>query len=305
MSAFELMLSSDEQKASKYISAALRAYKLWGKEQFYEMVLPGKNVLMFYIARTTIVENFFSFLMFDWFDAETKRDLYYCLVLKAEQFERVTQVGLFDKILQIIDDPKEGIYKAVCLRIIYQYLFELEKERRATEPVISSFMERAFEVHNPEYREKLLQVLFVFWSSSRNTSGSAAFESLKTRILSHVQTPEIVQFFQLAFLLRNKQSVKFLKEFEEYIEDVKKTFGDYFQIVVKAPVRLLWKITQRQIMLTTGDFIFRKCPYVNVKSSIMETFKDVQDFKVFNVAPMETKEVQELVRIALIIDRFH
>lgn len=296
MSAFEMILNSDEQKASKYISAALKAYKLWGKEQFYEAVIPGKNVLMFYIARTTIVENFFSFLMFDWFDAEAKRDMHYCLVLKADQYEKITEVKLFDKILSILDDPNEGIYKDVCLRIIFQYLIELEKERKASETVIGSFIEKVYDLKNPDYREQLLQVLFVFWCSSRSPRNDEAFENLTSKILSHIKTQEIVNFFLLAILLKKKQSVKFLMEFEEYIDDACKAFGDYSQTILKAPVRLLWKITQRQVMLTTGDFIVRKCPYVNVKSSIMETFNEVKDFRLFNISPFEEKSLQDLVR---------
>lgn len=295
---FEEILSSKKDKSSKYISLVLSFYNLWDDEDFLAKENQQKNTMMAYVVQSRNIKSLLSFLVPDWFDHETTRARFYSLALKSRQFKQETNKNLLERLYELIDDNESKIFQEIILRIIYQYFYELDEEREISavfsesEDILN--IRKVFKIKSQEHKEKILQVLAVFWTST--VDSKIEYNKFKDKTLKALQSDEQKAFFNLAFMLKEKQIIKFQKEFEDYIKKSQKIYGEYFKIILKPLVRLLFKITSRQKMFKTGNFIFQKYPYIEVNSTIMKSFYDVQDFKVFNIYPFKSRKLADLVR---------
>lgn len=279
----------------------------YNDEEYLQEENPHGQIPMHYVIRSKKIENFFTFMMFDWFNPDPNQNKSYCLVLKSRQYYNEKKQHLLDKIYETIDDEGAKFYKSVCLLMIYQFMHELdqaEEERNKeklnhedqTEEAFSkldSFVtKRVFEIKDPVYREKILQILVVFLTPENISE----LEEFKQKTLKKVRpNMELNKYFELAFMLKERKNIKFEKQFEEYIKLMAKIYGDYHETELKPHVRLLFKITERQKMHKTSEFIFQKCPYIEINSTIMTSFYEVQDFNVFNIVPFRTRYVYDLV----------
>lgn len=313
LSVFEQILSSDEANAAKYISSTIKHYKLWNNQNFLKRKSSQGKTMMQYVATTKAIENLFSFLMFDWFDHEPSKDITYSLVLKSKQFSFATseagqELSLLEKLFDIIDDEIEKIYHDVCLRIIYQFLHEyFESNEGKFYPLVfrSSFgefssVQKVFNIKNQEYREKILQILVVFWNKNEDEKHA------ESKIMANLKSSdeEVANFFKLAFNLKDKENIKFVTNFEIFLNNSKKKYGDYSRVAIKPVVRLFYKIAEREGMNKTLEFIFEKFPYIEINSTILESFHDVQDFKTFNVYPIGSRSLSALVKDSYVVVKF-
>lgn len=288
-SVFDDILTSSDAKAAKYISAIMKHFSLYKDENFLRSlkVTPKKTI------------NLLSFLQYDWNNPKLHKNETYCLVIKSKQMSSQTGKTLLQNLFAIIDDENEKLFHDVCLRIIYQYLYEYDSGEESDMELFEHITEfgcidDVFQMNNQEYREKILQILVVFWKKTYNNINE--FEMYEAKVLETTKASDglLVEFFKLAFLLKNNKSVRFIKEFELYIEKSKNKFGDYFKTGLRHEVRLLFKITEREGMHKTSEFIFEKCPNIEVNSTIMENFNDEQEFKVFNIFPFEEPKLNKL-----------
>ena len=126
-SQFENLLLSKEKKAGKYISLILEHFELGHDELFLkEAKKHGKNYMNL-VAETETVEILFSFLMFDWFQPETKSEKSYCLVLKNEQYFKATSDHLITRLMKIVESATtKSFLKEIGVKIIYQIINEID-----------------------------------------------------------------------------------------------------------------------------------------------------------------------------------
>lgn len=283
---FETILGSDISKNAKYISLILMFHKLFSDEDFYGKVNSQKKTLMFYVLESKNKANFLSYLMPDWFNPISRNDQTYALVTKSKQLEGKK---LLEELYKIIDAAEKN-YQDASLRIVYQFLHELELfEADNVEPSkqpdfeAELCIEKAFEINHQESKVKVLQILMVYSTGNKFENADRFSEEDKT-------------FFELANFLKKKQSMRFQGEFQKFIEVAQKTHGSYYKVAIKPQVWLLSKIAKRQKMLRTVELLFHNCPFIDIGSTIMTSFYDVQDFKAFIIYPFRNKMMKKLVK---------
>lgn len=296
---FEHILSSNESKAAKFISVTLAKYKLWEDAIFCGAANNDEQNFLHFVSKSNRVENLFSFLMFDWFDHDSSLRRSYGLVFKSRLFGTdFNGRSMLEVLYEIIDNENLKIYQLVCLRIIYQFWYEVDQEEQRSEDSNdlneSLFIEQCLAIKSEEYREKILQVLVVFLT--QNPDNIESYKKIKAKILQNVHMDERNIFFELAFMLKERKNIKFERNFEQYIKSSRTKYGDYYKVEIKQNVRLLFKMAEQQKMNKTSEFIFQKCPVIEVNSTIMTSFYDAQDFNVFNIIPFKTKSLNALVR---------
>lgn len=300
LSFLEEISRSKENKASKYISLVMKHFNVWNDEDFLRKESKQKKVLMHYVVISDIVENLLSFLIYDWANPESCNDRNYCLILKSRQFKHETGKDLLEELYDVINDEERKFYRDVCLRIIFQYFYEVDVEEKKDSKEFTRIDEfgcinQVFEITNPTYKEKILKGIVVFWI--KTNSNDDIYEEYKNKIMSLEMSSESKSFFEMEFLLKEKQNIKFEKSFVKYISDARKKFGDFYKIALKADLRLLSKITERHEMFKTTEFIFQKCSNIELNSSILTSFHEVQDFKAFRITPFETKALNDFVSV--------
>lgn len=284
----EILSSSLRRNSSKYISLILMHNDLWNDD----MLLTSKNdrneTMMHHVIKSGKLENLFSFLMPDWFNHESRFERNYALVTKSQQFEQETGEKFLGTIYEMIADEKNRIYQDVLLRLLYQYLTEVVKQHQSNFNSEFLSISKILEMRNFEYKTKILQVLVVYLETYD--------EHFKSSVMSCCKRVESEIFFVLAFALREKHMKEFREKLEYFVDSVKKTYGDYFQIVIKPQIQLLFEITKRHNMIKTGDFIIQKFPFIDKNSTIMTSFYTVQDLDVFNISPFRNKTLDKQVK---------
>lgn len=300
LSIFEEVLRSHENKAA-HISLVMKFYKLWNNENFLNEKTSEGLTIMHHFGEIKVFENLLSFLMFDWFRPNSHEDLSYSLVLKFRNYYSDNNQHLLTQLYKVIDDRNQQVYHDVCLRIIYQYLQEYSELEEGNFTGVFLDIERfgaistLWENSNQEYVEEILQIFLVFWITI--DINISEYYEVKKKILKKLKTSraETKTFFSLIFLLKERKSLRFMGELDKYINTLRKSYGDYHRLILKPKSRLLYKITLRQSMLATGDFIFETCPAFGVSSTVLVNFHDVQDFKTFFVTPIENTELRRIV----------
>lgn len=323
-SLFEKMLLSNDDKSAKYISLVFKFYNLGSDEEFLLTKTSNKTTWMGLVAETRSDKILFSFLMFDWFHPETRKNKNFCLVLKAQQFFKNTKKLLIVRLIEIIRNSDNVSHREIAIKIIHQLIYEINQAESELEELkiklkavknnrtdnlkakklnikkenisenLDSFLEdeklscikEAFKIEDQVDREQLLQVFIVFWVDER-------FEEYQ-KIKNYTMNESSTEAYNLIFLLKEKKTVMFERLFEEWIGRAEKTHGDNFQFMLKPQVRLLAKIAEMKNLHSAAEFIFQKYPFIGINSSIMTIFNDVQDFKILYVC--QTKELKKLVR---------
>ena len=277
------IVGSQNENSAKYVSLVLKFFDLWNDEKFIEQ----ENLMS-----TKNVENFFSLLMFDWFNPSTANKNYR-LVLKAEQFLKQTGEKLSEKLYEIIDDDQSKIYRDVCLRLIYQLVTELNEEEKSSEEIekLLSY-EKALSIKDIEYREKVLQVLLVFMTKPKENS--SIYDEIKAKMTSSTSA-EVTSYFDLVFLLKEEKIAKFEESFIELMANCRSIYGDYSDVAMKPLVRLLNETAKQQKMKNIQDFLAMKFPQLKNSSIIMENINEVHNFNAFNDFPIKSSTLNELV----------
>lgn len=284
------ILNSNCIKSSKYVSLILQHEDLWGdllltvdnrKETFLHLVLKSENV-----------QNLLSFLIPDWFDRKSCFGRSYALVAKSRLYEQETKENFLEGLCELIDDKKNQIYQDVCMRIVRQYIYELDTQQQASSYTLELQLNinKILKMRNKECRDQILQILVVFWKPKDNEFRASVFSCEKSE--------ESRTYFTLAFLLREKQIHKFQGNFENFISSAEKTYGDYYKILLKTHVRLLFTLARRQNLHQTCKFILQKFPFIDEDSTLMTTFYDAQILRIFNIFPFKNKKFNELVKIS-------
>lgn len=286
----EDILSSNSAKSPKYVSLILMHYNLFADEEFLSTVNQEGKFMMHYVLKSGSAENLLTFLVPDWFDHRSSYEKDCALVCKARQFEEETKTSFLRKLCEMIDDEHNQVYKDVCLRILCQYMSELENQQQASDLTCDFLsVKNIMEMTNNEYREKIFQILMVFW----NVSDS----EFKKTVTSYEKSEESKYFFKSAFLLKERQIGKFQESFEIFLNYAEKTYVDYSEVRIKAKVRLLHEISKRQKLWKTCNFIMEKFPFIDKNSTLMSIFYDVRYLNIFNIAPLQNQKLNKLVKI--------
>jgi hypothetical protein len=311
------MLVSNEDK-SAIISLLIRSFNLWNDIDFWTKLVNIEEIMKHYAtSRDANIKNLFSILMYDW-HCPKEESTHYIL---SEKFEAYAMSGesMFTKLFRIIDSEEHRGYNRICLRIIYQYLHErlntIENfyEKTLFQDIITHAIGDALKIQNEEYKVQILKILTVFLDNTSDES----YKQLKEQILECVNykfechsvyriSLDAIEkhcderFFKITFLLKENRLKKFEFEFEDFIKTYQKFYGEYWKVAIKPNARLLYHICEEQCekkLLKTVEFIFHKCPFIELNSTILTTFEEVADFDTIFNEPLSKCEEEFLVSI--------
>lgn len=310
---FEKILASSEAKSAKYISLIWEEYEFWNNENI--LTCAGKTSQMLpieFVIQSDKVQNFFSFLVFDWHNPDEHVDndnKQYFLELKNKQLIEKSQKSLFHKLYEIIDNDET--YHDVCLRIIYECLAEMERRHELEKEQLDCFknsknysddlkklvsIETLLNMKNKEYQTKVLEILVTNWNILWTDN---EFEKQKESILSTNKTDKTDnidgKFFQLAFCLIEKNHIQFESDFEKFVKEAKRKYGHYHETIIKPVARLFLKIANTQKLSQARSFIFQKCDYLEINSTPLTNFEDFYKFNNKNIFPPNRQELIILV----------
>lgn len=313
VSVFEKILSSNDDKSAKYICLIWKEFELWKKKEVLTWSRNENEKLPFeFVLESTKNRNLFSFLVFDWHNPNRhmgNHEKKYYLELKNKQMIDKTQKSLFQYIYEIIENGE--VYHEVCLRIIYEYLAEMDqrvKEEENAEIEESKDLEYhedslkllsiddVLKMKNKEYQAKILEIFVTYFDIFDKT-----VENRKDEIIKATESEESDDktFFNLAFQLIERQHNQFENDFTDFIASTKATYGHYYETILKPVVRLLLRMAEIQNMAQVETFIYNKCPYIELNSSPLTNFQEFYKFNNKNIFPFNDKEMRIYVSMKI------
>lgn len=268
---------------------------------------------------TANIKNLFSILLYDWHRPPAVSSQH----ALCEKFNAYAATGksLFTKLFQIIDDPRCKGYEHICLRIIYQYLSERKMnlieignyyERTVFQEEIYPVIGTALKLKNEDYKIQILKILIVFTDNTNDEHYSELKDKILDTVSYHFETNSVYKvnydsiekycdekYFKLAFLLKENRLKRFEFEFEEFIQMYKKLYGEYWKSAIKLNARLLHHIGEdncEKKLLKTIEFIFKKCSFIELNSTILTNLDELSEFYVIFNEPLDKHEEKVLVR---------
>lgn len=272
-------------------------------------------------------ENLFSLLMHDWFDPEPGQD--YRFSTKSEKYDEANRESVFTRLFELIDNPN-CIYKNVVLRLLYQYLYEMERDHNSQQDdgcfkCIHQLKSLIFEVRDTNFKAAGIKIISVFWlirctnenivpdfkSEIERHLRISDLENLKEMTKWNVE--ETTKFLSLCFLLESKENelLQFQKSFDKYLRDMKEFYGEFSEKRINHDVQLLSFLAEKKAPFLIQNFIFQKFPFIGINQSILTRFENVRAFTSFIVKDFDSKPIQKLVsslmggRIIVKTDIFH
>jgi len=328
------ILTANEDRSAE-ISFVLKTFRLWNDETFWHRN-EIQHSMRFYSKpherfREGKLKNFFSILMHDWYEPSQNRGPHF-LKLKFDIFAKSSNINLFQKLYEIINDESLYPYHHVCLMIIYYYMYEVEKlEGEWSDEFLINRLGSIddilnFKVRNFEYQIEILKILVVHWNvdywrinfhlTSSNDKKNL-YENYKIAILnifahkfhenlSQVKTiytwPRNFKlecdkfFFRLAFSLKEMLPKKFESEFERYVKYYQDGYGEYWKVAIKADVHLLLRIANGLELYKTVEFMFKQCPFIALNWNILMSYEDVGEFYEVLNEPAREVDRRKMVR---------
>ncbi|XP_070506690.1 uncharacterized protein [Chironomus tepperi] len=327
------IFTSNEDKSAA-ISLFIESHDQGHKSSFWTENVDLENVMRHYASSKYFnVKNFFSILMYDWFDPKNESN--YGLCEKFEAFEKFGD-SLMKKLLEIFDHNEYKPFYRACLKIIYQYLHEktlelrtnaalshenkamihesretIQSDQEQFQTQLNKFINEALLIKNEEYKVKVLKVLIVYLQNSYNEN----YTNLKDKIMEAVHynfkqyscyeilIDSIVKycdekFFQLIFTMKENLVNNFEFGFGDLITNYKKFYGEYWEIAIKENVRLLHHAAINCCVDSESSvfvkLILDKCSFIELNSSILASFKEVDDFYVLFNGMLDDKEIKFL-----------
>lgn len=201
------------------------------------------------------------------------------------------------KICRLFDDEKEKFHCFSHFKDFCEHLYELEVKNEDENifnegDTVDCVIETALDIKNYEYKIKILKVLMVYWNK-RKIFDRVLFDEIKHKILSSIpssssnsifkMSEENIEsdcnkfYFELCFLLKQNQLKHFEFRLEEFIEKYKKFYGDYWKYAMKNDLRYLKEVAENRKHYKTVEFIFHKCPFVEMNSNIRTQFEEIKE----------------------------
>lgn len=306
-SVFEIILGSHEDRSAKFICLIWDELNLWKDEGFLKIKNQHNDKLLIecVIEKKANFRNFLSFLVFDWHNPNQhmhKQDKKYFLELKNEQLLTTKCKSIFEFLYEIIDIKKK--YQRVCLRIIYEYLDEMEqriccskiddpeKQQSAGEELVS--IKKLFAIKDDRTRNFILQICVTYYKILK-----IDVKKLRSEI-ERSANAETGAFFSLAFELIDRNHSRFEQGFLKWSEIMQKSCGNFYKTLIKYHARMLLKIADTQNMTQVKAFIFHQCSYLEVNSSPLTIFEETYKFNDKNIFPLSQKEKKVVVSILLV-----
>ena len=259
----------------------------------------------------------FAKMMPDWNNPTAERRNYQMV----ERFEDNKE----DFLKNFFDANKslEACYRHVFTRIIYQILNEflerlqkkkdnwikvdvLNKYKKAKElekyeefktifkKFLIKLLEETLKLENIENKQGLLQIIAVLWLSLFTQPAFIEFLHDKARNVFKDE-PDMLTCLHLMMLLKNNNTADFHEQFESFLEDAKRVYGNYYKFAINHHVQLLSIVAKNLKRKASTNFILIKFPFIEINSSILTSFREVEPFTAIIIDPFESGTLEDLV----------
>ena len=281
----KMILNSKNQSAPKFVSLFFEICLELQTEDFWKS--SESLELMRAAAKSEILEIFFSFLMFDWFQPSSKNSKKYCLAAKSELFLKATGENLSEKLYKIIDARKT--HRDICLRICYCFYEAVSEEK--DEEKDEFCLKNLFLMRNLDCRDRLLEVSVAYQNAK-----DVNFVAKMSKILCHADSEETKNFIVLMKLLKERKVIKFQQMFEDFFVTFEKKYGNFFEYALKLQLRLLHATAIKQGLRKSADFIASKCPNVSCYTTMKKIIDEIGNHQIFIASPFKSSEMNSTVR---------
>jgi len=281
------------------------------------------------------VKNLFSILMFDWFDPQNVSNYSLCQKFEAFEkfgdslmkkliqiFDRNEYKPFYRACLKIIYQylhEKTSEFKIRLSELshenkgmIHDSRESIQSDEESFQTKLTKFINEVLLIKNEEYKVKVLKVFIVYLHNTSNENYTiikdkimeamhynfkqySYYEILIDSIDKHCDE----KFFQLIFLLKENLLNNFEFGFEDFIKSYQKFYGEYWEIAIKKNVRLLYhaaiNFCEESDLSAYAKIILTKCNFIGLNSSILTTFKEVDDFYLLFNGSLDDQEVKFLV----------
>lgn len=186
----------------------------------------------------------------------------------------------------VFDDTARKIYCEAYVRLVYQYFHEFETDEEIPQHIFEEQENLSYDDVRGitcDYKLRVLQAVMAFCDKF-GTDWPA-------------DDHQVVDYFQLALMLKRKHLAEFQVCFEKFLKKSSQALGEYYKVALKHEVRLLFIIATRRKFYKTRNFIFQKFPYIDVNSTILRSFYETQDFTFVIVAEFKSKTLSSIVNI--------
>lgn len=257
------------------------------------------------------IEKLFSFLMHDWYNPKPGQT--YDLVEKVDLFFRVNNTEVFDKLFYVIDHQKK-MYLTVALRLLYQYLYELDNiytfysDQLLKE--LDSLKKLIFLVEHSELKIRGLKIIAIYWLiCCKDKNRIIQFrEEINRTFSSDLQDKheEAFKFLDLCFSLKsgNCPLMTFQTEFEEYLGRCEEHYGDYYNTYIHHNIQLLSFLASKEESPLAENYIFQKFPGIGINDTILEYFNRTRAFTSFHLENFEASKLKKFVSFMFIFQSY-
>lgn len=307
---FANVLHPGDENSFLDVSIVLKHCEIWNDEHFLKEhgeALAGK----FPIKKDGVqlnVENLFSFLMHDWFFPEPGQT--YAMVTKLEQFGKVHKKNLFEVLFGIIDDQMYKKYRHVVVRLLYQYLFELSKEKDLKSNERFSQMNELenllLAINDQELKTDGIKVVAVFWLiSCTDDNELEKFDKFTKNCLTTKEqiTKDLLEgsematkFLNLCYEIKNKKTTPLDRQakIDQYLNHSNYVFGDYMPEAIGHNVMLLSFLARKETLSSTVNYIEEKFPDAH-GTTILTFFERARAMTGFKVHKFKSQQLETLV----------
>lgn len=189
-------------------------------------------------------------------------------MIPSDDDKEVKSATFISKVLTVLGDSKRKIYYEACVRFVYQYFDKFTTNDKIPQNIFKEQVNLSLDEMREitcEYKLRVLQVVMAFCD---------AFGIGWEEAVDH----QVADYFKLALMLKRKQLANFQICFEEFLRKSSKAVGEYYKVALKNEVRLLFMIATRRKFHKTRNLIFKKFPYIDIRSTAAKEIYDTQDF---------------------------
>jgi hypothetical protein len=235
--------------------------------------------------------EFFEYAMEDWYDPKGK-DYGLMKIMTATEFKRLYEIA-----------KAYGEFVPICLRIVYEYCYEKTKNFDGEENMneldtmhCNVFAAEQAKTTTP-FTIELVKVIVIHWVVNKPNNDD--YKNSKEKVEKAVRGSQEKAFFDLVFMIHENLIDKFDIELEKFVKEQKNLHGDFFQHSATPNLRLLNALIKRKGDMKVTQVLFRVCPFIEYNSTILTTFKEYQQFQMFNVGKFNNKTFEKIVSLIL------
>lgn len=265
-------------------------------------------------------------LMPDWRDQDFQKLNNDSLLRKIGDLstdEADSAVENFKRLYKVFDDSSQNELYCFCLKVIHLY-FGQANFNFVSCIKMTSLMENALEIQNEYYRTQILKILVVFLNPNNEdylrigNQNIWNYNQIKNKICKLIQydfepifscktsykSMEKMcdqNFFELAFLLKEKFVTSFEVAYKKYVQQSKELFGEFYKIALRMNSRLLYFIASKLGLTATKEFLALKTQDPYIKCSLIAFFGNLDEFYVVFEKSMSKDDGKILVRFEIFL----